>query len=233
MNPASPTSTIPTGDTVGTPRTGYPLSTAGLTADVVALLEHLGVGQVDVWGYSIGGAVALQLAVEHPGLVRRAIISSVAFDPSGMRGDQNARAVGGMTVEMIEGTPMADDYRAKSPHPERLQTLLDKLGTYDAGGGWDEETIRAIAAPTLITVGDCDMVRLEHAVRFLRLRGGDVNGDFDGIPASQLAVLPGTTHFGGLGNPSLVLEVVRPFLDAGSPEDAGEATDQEGMQRAG
>ena len=56
--------------------------------------------------------------------------------------------------------------------------------------------------------------RLEHAVKFLRLRGGDVNGDFDGVPASQLAVFPGTTHFFGLARTDLVLDVVRPFLDA-------------------
>jgi len=69
-------------------------------------------------------------------------------------------------------------------------------------------------------VGDCDMVQLDHAVRFLQLRGGDVNGDFVGVPASQLAVLPGTTHFFGLSRPSLVLELVVPFLDAPMPDVA-------------
>jgi len=68
------------------------------------------------------------------------------------------------------------------------------------------------------SMGDCDAVLLEHAVRFLQLRGGDVNGDFVGVPASQLAVLPGTTHFFGMSRPSLVLELVVPFLDAPMPE---------------
>ncbi|MCA0145301.1 alpha/beta fold hydrolase [Blastococcus sp. LR1] len=100
-------------------------------------------------------------------------------------------------------------------HPERLQGLLDKLGAFDQGfPGWSDADVEGIAAPTLITVGDCDMVRLEHAVRFLRLRGGDVNGDFDGVPASQLAVFPGTTHFFGLARTALVLDVVLGFLDA-------------------
>jgi hypothetical protein len=61
------------------------------------------------------------------------------------------------------------------------------------------------------------MVTLEHAVKFLRLRGGDVNGDFDGVPASQLAVFPGTTHFFGLARTDLVLGAVIPFLDADAP----------------
>ena len=58
------------------------------------------------------------------------------------------------------------------------------------------------------------MVKLEHAVKFLRLRGGDVNGDFEGVPSSQLAVFPGTTHFFGLARTDLVLATVIPFLDA-------------------
>ncbi len=58
------------------------------------------------------------------------------------------------------------------------------------------------------------MVTLEHAVRFLRLRGGDVNGDYVGVPASQLAVFPGTTHFHGMSRTALVVDVVTTFLDA-------------------
>ena len=71
-------------------------------------------------------------------------------------------------------------------------------------------------------MGDCDAVKLEHAVRFLQLRGGDVNGDFVGVPASQLAVFPGTTHFFGLARTDLVRDVVLTFLDAPMPEAAPE-----------
>lgn len=184
-------------------------------ADVVAALDHLEIPVADVWGYSIGGAVGIELAVNHPDRVRKLIASSVSFSPEGDRGE-NSEAVGAMTVDMIAGTPMEAAYLAKSPHPdhEHLQGLLDKLSTSDAGfPGWSEDQIRGIAAPTLITVGDCDAVRLDHAVRFLQLRGGDVNGDFEGVPASQLAVLPGTTHFLGMANSALVLEIVTPFLD--------------------
>jgi pimeloyl-ACP methyl ester carboxylesterase len=198
-----------------------PLTSADLASDVVGLLQHLGLAQVDLFGFSVGGAVALHLAIRHSQLVRKLVVSSVSFHPDGDR-EENTEAVGEMTVDMIAGTPMEAEYRAKSPHPDGLQGLLDKLGGYDRGfGGWSDEDIRGIAAPTLITVGDCDAVKLEHAVKFLQLRGGDVNGDFVGVPASQLAVFPGTTHFFGLARTDLVRDVVLTFLDAPMPEAAG------------
>ena len=46
----------------------------------------------------------------------------------------------------------------------------------------------------LIMVGDSDIVRPEHVVEMFRLVGGGVAGDLAGLPASQLAILPGTTH---------------------------------------
>jgi pimeloyl-ACP methyl ester carboxylesterase len=195
-----------------------PLTSAHLAADVVGLLQHLGIPQADVFGFSVGGAVALHLAIKHPELVRKLIVSSVSFHPDGNR-PENKEAVGDLTVDMIAGTPMEQDYLAKSPNPDKLQDLLDKLGTFDEGfAGWSDAEITGIASPTLITVGDCDAVTLGHAVRFLQLRGGDVNGDFVGVPASQLAVFPGTTHFFGLSRTALVLDVVTTFLDA--PVDA-------------
>jgi pimeloyl-ACP methyl ester carboxylesterase len=190
-----------------------PLTSADLASDVVGLLQHLGVPQVDVFGFSVGGAVALHLAVKHPALLRRLVVSSASFHPDGDR-PENAEAVGELTVDMIAGTPMEQDYLAKSPNPDKLQDLLDKLGRFDEGfKGWSDAEIKGIAAPTLITVGDCDAVTLEHAVRFLRLRGGDVNGDFVGVPSSQLAVFPGTTHFFGLSRTAMVLDAVNTFLD--------------------
>ena len=196
-----------------------PLRSEHLASDVVGLLQHLDVAVADVFGFSVGGAVALHLAIRHPELVRKLVVSSVSFHPSGDR-PENREAVGGLTVDMIAGTPMEQHYRDKSPHPDRLQSLLDKLGAFDEGvAGWSEADIRGIAAPTLLTFGDCDAVTLDHVVRFLQLRGGDVNGDFVGVPRSQLAVFPGTTHFNGLARTELVLDVVLTFLDAPPPEE--------------
>ena len=113
-----------------------PFSAAAFADDVLGVLDHLGVGRADIFGFSVGGAVALELAIDHPERVRRLIVSSTSFAASGMRGAENADAVGTMTVDMIAGTPMEAAYLAKSPHPDlqHLQVLLDKLGATYVGG---------------------------------------------------------------------------------------------------
>ena len=95
-----------------------------------------------MFGFSVGGAVALRLAIRHPELLRKVVVSSVSFHPDGDR-PENAEAVGEMTVDMIAGTPMEQDYLAKSPNPDKLQDLLDKLGTFDKGSaGWSDAEIQ-------------------------------------------------------------------------------------------
>jgi pimeloyl-ACP methyl ester carboxylesterase len=88
----------------------------------------LNVAQADVFGFSVGGAVALYLAIKHPEPVR--VVRVVP--PDGDR-PENAEAVEALTVDAIAGTAMERDYRAKSTNPDRLQDLLDKLGRFDAG----------------------------------------------------------------------------------------------------
>ena len=72
-------------------------------------------------------------------------------------------------------------------------------------------------------LGDSDGVRLEHAVEMFKLRGGGVMGDLSGLPESQLAVLPGTSHFvppgsGLLDRGEWLLAMIPRFLD---PPPAG------------
>ena len=80
------------------------------------------------------------------------------------------------------------------------------------------EAIEAIKAPTLLIIGDSDIVRPEHAVEMFRLLGGGVVGDLAGLPNSRLAVLPGTTHVGVMEHADLLRAMIPAFLDASLPE---------------
>jgi pimeloyl-ACP methyl ester carboxylesterase len=64
----------------------------------------------------------------------------------------------------------------------------------------------------LVIVGDSDIVRPEHAVELFRLLGGGVIGDIAGLPASRLAILPGTSHVGMLERVDWLHSMITDFL---------------------
>ena len=201
-----------------------PLRFEAMAADVAALTAHLGHERVDVFGYSLGGGVALQLAVRHPAAVRKLVVASAPFRRDGWypevvagMSQMNAEAAAAMV-----GTPFHAAYVSAAPRPEDWPTLVAKLGQLLAQDYDWSTSVATISAPTLIAVGDSDSVRPEHAVEMFRLLGGGVPGDFVGLPKSQLAVLPGTGHgIPPTGLPSradLLIPIVAPFLEAPTPE---------------
>jgi pimeloyl-ACP methyl ester carboxylesterase len=79
---------------------------------------------------------------------------------------------------------------------------------------WSAEDVRGIAAPTMLVIGDSDIIRPEHSVELFRLLGGGVIGDLAGLPRSRLAVLPGTTHVTLVQRSDWLASMVGEFLDA-------------------
>ncbi|MBA2277115.1 MAG: hypothetical protein H0W06_05070 [Chloroflexia bacterium] len=126
-----------------------------------------------------------------------------------------------MKPEMMFGSPWHEEYTRIAPHPDDFATLFAKKTAMDrAIKDLPAETIAAITAPTLLIIGDSDLVRPEHAVEMFRLLGGGVFGDMAGLPNSQLAVLPGTTHVTVVAQADLLLAMIPRFLDAPMPESA-------------
>jgi pimeloyl-ACP methyl ester carboxylesterase len=197
-----------------------PVTYEQMADDTAALLRHLGIGNADVYGYSLGGGVALQLAVRHPELVRKLVVVSASYTSAGMY-PEVLTGIEQITPEMFDGTPWREAYDRTAPHPEAFPTLVAKLTQLDMTPyDWTAEAIQAITAPTLIVIGDSDGTPPEHAVEMFRLRGGGVFGDLAGLPAAQLAVLPGTSHVGILDRAEWLLAMVPPFLDAPLPKSA-------------
>jgi pimeloyl-ACP methyl ester carboxylesterase len=157
--------------------------------------------------------------------VRKLVVLSASFRLDAMH-DVALEMFPSITPELFAGSPMEAEYLRTAPNPEDFPKLVEKLKDLDTTPfAWPEEDIRGIAAPTLIVVGDSDGIRLEHAVEFFQLRGGGVMGDLSGMPASQLAVLPGTSHYippgsGMLDRADWLLAMIPPFLDAPMPAAA-------------
>ena len=143
------------------------------------------------------------------------MLASVTYNMSGIhRGLMEG--IGAMKPEMMYGSPWHDEYMQIAPHPEDFARLFAKKTEMDRQlKDLSEETIRAIKAPTLIIVGDSDLVRPEHAVEMFRLLGGGVFGDTPaGMPNSQLAILPGTSHVTLVDRVDWLVSMIDSFLDA-------------------
>ena len=202
-----------------------PITYEGMADDVASLMGHLGIGEADVFGYSMGAGVALQLAIRHPSVVRRLVAVSVSYTSNGMQPELHEMAPS-ITPEMFAGTPFETAYKEVAPNPEDFPTLVEKLKRLDTTPyDWGAENVRGIGSPTMIVVGDADAVRVEHAVEMFRLLGGGAMGDLAGLARHRLAVLPGTTHFippgsGILDRADWLLAMAIPFLDAPEPEAA-------------
>jgi pimeloyl-ACP methyl ester carboxylesterase len=190
-----------------------PLRLAQMAEDTVAALRHLGIEKADFFGWSMGAGVALQVAIEHPEVVERLIIASVTHSRNGFH-PAVIEGVTAVTPEMLMGSPWQVEYAQIAPHPDQFAELVAKTTEMNLNlPDWPAEAIRSIKAPTLIVVGDSDLVRPEHAVEIFRLRGGGVAGDFAGLPSSQLAILPGTTHVGVVDQADLLVPMITAFLD--------------------
>ena len=194
-----------------------PLSVEQMADDTAAALEKLGIEKADFFGYSTGGAIALQVAIRHPEIVRKLVLASVTYRLDGVHPGL-WEGLGEMSHEMMVGSPWHDEYLQIAPRPEDFPRLFAKKTEMDRGlKDIPAEAIKAIKAPTLLILGDSDLVRPEHAVEMFRLLGGGVFGDMAGMPNSQLAVLPGTSHVTLVYKADLLLDIIPPFLDAPMP----------------
>jgi len=191
-----------------------PLSIQQWAADTAALLGHLGIERADLFGYSSGSTVALQLAIEQPQLVGKLVLASASYRLDGLHPGLMDN-IQELKPEHLAGTPFEQDYAKVAPNPGDWPKLIEKVTRMDADlPEWTADDIRNLAAPTMLIIGDSDIVKPEHAVEMFRLLGGGVIGDLAGLPRSRLAVLPGTTHVTLVQRADWLASMVGEFLDA-------------------
>ncbi len=198
-----------------------PITYEGMADDVAALLDHLKVDRAAVFGYSMGGGVAIRLAMQHPEKVSRLIVASMpiayaAFPPT------FHDMIEGMTPELFVGSPFEAAHTDLGKTSEEFVALFEKLRALDLEDfAWDEEAFAAIAVPSLLIFGDADVINIDHIAKMHRLLGGVTDGDTNGLPKTQLAVLPGTSHIGVFFNPRNVeylTAIVPAFLEQELPQ---------------
>jgi len=195
-----------------------PITYPNLADDVAAFMDAVHLPKADVFGYSMGAAAGLQLAIRHPERVIKLALASVAYDAGGWQPEFTA-FIPQMTVEMFVGMPIAADYRKLAANPDSFPALVRKLIALEKEPTAWEQDVRALKTPVLIIAGDADVVTLEHAVAMFRLLGGGIMGDMGKpLPASRLAILPATSHTAVIMQPDLLYAFIEPFLKGVTPK---------------
>jgi pimeloyl-ACP methyl ester carboxylesterase len=196
-----------------------PIDIRLMADDVAALIDHLGLHKPDVVGYSLGGGVALQVAVKHPAKIRRLVVVSANIRRNAIPAEMLAQQgqVGAAAVEFMKDTPMYQLYQRVAPRPEDFPRLLTKIGESMAKDFDFTEEVRGLKVPTLIVAGDADMAPPSHYIEvFKLLDGGLRDGGWmgEGRPKGghALAILPGLTHYNIASSP-LLAAVTLGFLD--------------------
>jgi pimeloyl-ACP methyl ester carboxylesterase len=193
-----------------------PMSVQAMADDTLALLASLGIGQADLFGYSLGAGIALNIITNHPAVVRKAVLASVTYDKSGLHPEMLGGPESGDSADAPGRDlqiPFEQEYRALAPDPDNWPALLAKVQTMELPE-ITRQAVAAIKVPILLIIGDSDIVIPEHAVAMFRLLGGGVLGDLAPMPPAQFAVLPGTSHIGVTSRADMLMAMIPPFLDA-------------------
>jgi pimeloyl-ACP methyl ester carboxylesterase len=187
-----------------------PITYPNLANDVAAFMEAVGLTRADVFGYSLGAIVGLQLAIRHPERVNKLVAASGAYDLKGWQPEFTAM-IPQMSVEMF--LPFEEEYRKLAPNPNGYRAVAEKLIALERQPLAIENEVKAIKAPVLVIAGDADVATLEHTVTLFRLLGGGVMGDMGKpLPASRLAIMPATSHTAVITQPDLLHAFIEPFL---------------------
>lgn len=187
-----------------TPDVAGPITYRNMAADTAAFLDALGLSAVRMLGFSDGGNVALQVALDRPDLVGKLVVMGAAAREEGYTPEQMElfrRWSGRPSPQIMAQFKQA--YGTVSPDgPEHFEVIFAKAGDLWASG-WsiDWEDLGRLATPTLILLADDDVVSVEHAAAMVRA-----------LPEAQLAVVPGTSHALPFEKPDLVHRIVLDFL---------------------
>ena len=189
-------------------------SSENLADDVAALLTYLKISRADLIGYSMGGRVALQVAVRHPDQVRKVVVMSSTFRRDGMT-QEGLDALTKLTPEVFAGSPLEAEYKRLSPTPDDFPKFVKRMvAAASKENDLSAEQLQSTTAPMFFIYGDADGIRLEHIAEMFRLKGGGIYGDLRPRSASRLAILPNTTHVTLLQRASIIVPMVNDFFDA-------------------
>jgi pimeloyl-ACP methyl ester carboxylesterase len=190
-----------------------PVSYKALADDVAGLLKHLKIDSADILGYSLGGTVAFQFGIQYPRMVKKLIAISTVYKYTGWQ-PEVLDVLKIMSPEFLDNTPLKQAYTSVAPQPNNWSNFLKKYIAFDKlDFDLGANNIKAFKFPVLLIMGDNDGVDLNHKVDMYKLVGGGAFADMTGLPRSQLAIVPATTHVTLMLHTEKLASIILPFID--------------------
>lgn len=179
-----------------------PMSYTLIADDMLKLLDRLRIPQADVVGWSDGGIVALDLAIHHPGHVRRLVAISANFDTDGLVANPGTSSE--VPASEIPSAPLR--YKLLAPDPTQWPVLYRNVVTmWRTQPHYTLEQLSHIKAPALIMAGQFDVIKREHTDQLAK-----------SIPDSKEIIVQGSTHAVLHEKSSVVNDYIERFLEEGN-----------------
>jgi pimeloyl-ACP methyl ester carboxylesterase len=195
-----------------TPFSERKLDLATLASDVEGVMNYLKVDSADVAGYSMGGSVAYQLAIQSPKQVKKLVIISSTYKSTGWRPEVTS-AFKSFKPEFFTNTPLNTAYDAVAPDKTKWTQFLEQMiafvGTpFDMG----DNNVAKLTMPVLIISGDNDGLDKVELMKTYQLLGGGVSADMAPMPKSHLAIVPSQGHVSLMMQTQTILAYLDGFL---------------------
>jgi pimeloyl-ACP methyl ester carboxylesterase len=173
---------------------GYAL----MASDVLALLDYLEIDAVSLVGWSDGGIIGLDIAINHPDRLVKLIAYGANYIPAGVRADVGENERFNAYIEMA-----AEDYVRLSPTPDGFDAFLANIGNmWATEPNYTAEQLGSITVPTLILDGmQEEAIYVEHALEMAKL-----------IPTADLVLMSGIGHFAMWDKTEAFNDIVLDFL---------------------
>ena len=195
-----------------TPYSDRELSITTLANDVEKVMDYLKIDSADVAGYSMGGSVAYQFAVQSPKRLRKLVIISSTYKTDGWLSVVNT-GFDNFKPEIFDNTPLKTGYDAVVPDKTKWRKFLAQMFSFaKVPFNVGDSNIVKITAPVLIISGDNDGLDKIELAKTYQLLGGGVSADLSSMPKSQLAIVPSKGHVSLMMDTKTILGYLNDFL---------------------
>lgn len=188
------------------------LSLDNFAGDVEKVMDYLKIDSADVAGYSMGGSVAYQVAIQNPKRVKKLVIISSTYKSSGWVPAVNT-GFKNLDTSIFDNTPLKTAYDAVAPDKTKwTKFLLQMFAFANVPFNCGDSNIAKITSPVLIISGDNDGLDKVELAKTYQLLGGGISADLGAMPKSQLAIVPSQGHVSLMMQGKTILGYMQDFL---------------------